>query len=258
MKIVTWNVNSIRSRLDRVLSWLDRNAPDVLCLQELKCVDEQFPLAEIQAAGYHAEVYGQKAYNGVAILSRSEPTDVRKGFSGDVDDELQSQSRIISAVIDGVRVICTYVPNGSELTSDKFAYKLTWLGKLREMLDRDFDTSTPLLLCGDANVFMRDCDAAHPERWTKTVIACPEVRAAWANVVDWGLVDVFSKKHPEGGIYSWWNYRQLGFAKNNGLRLDYVYASPPLAEKCTSASVDRDERKGEKPSDHAPVTVMFG
>ena len=254
MKIATWNVNSIRTRLDRVLNWLAKNSPDVLCLQELKCTDEQFPFAEVQAAGYHAEVYGQKSYNGVAILSRSKPVDVRRGLGDDTDDE---QSRIISAVIDGVRIISTYVPNGSEITSEKFAYKLNWLGRLREMLNRDFDTSTPLLLCGDTNVFMRDCDAENPENWRKTVLACNEVRAAWKNVIDWGLTDVFAEKHPEGGIYSWWDYRRLGFAKNNGLRLDYVYASPPLAEKCDSASVDRDERKGEKPSDHAPVTVTF-
>jgi exodeoxyribonuclease III len=255
MKIATWNVNSIRSRLDRVVSWLAKNSPDVLCLQELKCTDEQFPFADIEAVGYHAEVFGQKAYNGVAILSRSEPTDVRKGLGDDVDDP---QSRMISAVIDGVRIISAYVPNGSELTSDKFTYKLAWLTRLREMLDRDFTTSTPLLLCGDVNVFMRDCDAENPERWTKTVIACDEVRAAWANVIDWGLADVFAEKHPEGGIYSWWDYRHLGFTKNNGLRLDYVYASPPMAARCESATVDRDERKGEKPSDHAPVTVTFG
>ena len=257
MKIATWNVNSIRSRLDRVLNWLEKNSPDVLCLQELKCTDEQFPFAEIQGAGYHAEVYGQKAYNGVAILSRSKPTDVRRGLFNNTNNADDEQSRLISAVIDGVRIICAYVPNGSELTSDKFAYKLDWLGRLREMLNHDFTTTTPLLLCGDVNVFMRDSDAAHPERWTKTVIACDEVRAAWKNVTDWGLVDVFSKKHPEGGIFSWWDYRRLGFAHNNGLRLDYVYASPPLTEKCESASIDRDERKGTKPSDHAPVTVTF-
>ena len=255
MKIATWNVNSIRSRLDRVTSWLTKNSPDVLCLQELKCIDEKFPLAEIQSAGYHAEVYGQKAYNGVAILSRSEPTDVRRGMGDDFDDP---EARVISGIIDGVQIISVYVPNGAEITSDKFTYKLEWLTRLREMLNRDFTTSTPLLLCGDTNVFMRDSDAANPERWVKTVLACDEVRTAWQNVLDWGLVDVFGEKHPEGGIYSWWDYRHLGFAHNNGLRLDYVYASPPMAAKCQSASIDRDERKGTKPSDHAPVTVTFG
>lgn len=270
MKIATWNVNSIRSRIDRVVGWLDRNSPDVLCLQELKCTDEQFPFAEIAAAGYHAEIYGQKAYNGVAILSRTKPTDARRGFfnnankTNNADDIADAgggisdpQSRIISALVGEVRIICVYVPNGSEIASDKFVYKLDWLRRLGEMLNRDFDTATPLLLCGDINVFMRDSDAANPERWTDTVLACDEVRATWANVLDWGLTDVFAHKHPEGGIFSWWDYRHLGFARNNGLRLDYIYASPPMADRCESASIDRDERKGEKPSDHAPVVATF-
>ncbi|MCD4825856.1 MAG: exodeoxyribonuclease III [Phycisphaerae bacterium] len=254
MKLATWNVNSIRSRLDRLIAWLGKHRPDVLCLQELKCQDFQFPYEAIEAAGYYAAVFGQKAYNGVAILSRSEPADVRQGLGDGVDD---SQARLISADIDGVRVICVYIPNGAELHSEKYLYKIDWLGRLGEMLGRDFCPEQPLILCGDSNVLIHDRDAANPATWRRTGIGCDEVRDAFGNVRDWGLIDVFGRKHPKGGIYSWWDYRQLSFAMNNGMRIDHILATAPLAQRCTSAEIDRDERKGQKPSDHAPVVTIF-
>jgi exodeoxyribonuclease-3 len=259
MRVLTWNVNSIRSRMGRLAGVLERHGPDVACLQELKCTDEQFPYEAVKAVGYHAVVFGQKTYNGVAILARTEPRDVRLGL----EEAASEEARCISADIEGVRVICAYVPNGQTIGSEKFAYKLDWLANLRALLERDFDSARPLVLCGDTNVVLDDADAARPDAWAGTVLAVPQVRHALGRVIDWGLVDVLREKHPAGGVYSWWDYRQLGFPRNDGLRLDHILATTPLAARCASAEVDRDERKaasdpdGEKPSDHAPVIADF-
>jgi len=263
MKIVTWNVNSVRTRLDRLLGVLERHQPDALCLQELKCVNEKFPLDEVREAGYHAAVHGQKTYNGVAILSKTEPQDVRTTLGGgqkpgvDGPDTLDEQARAISARIDGVRVICVYVPNGKMVGTDKWTYKLAWYGRLRAMLDRDFDPSEPLALCGDFNVAPDDADVAKPEKWADSVLCVPEIRSALAQVTDWGLTDTIRMHHPDGGPLTWWDYRQLAFPKGNGLRIDHIYVTQPLAARCTAASVDRNERKGKQPSDHAPVIAEF-
>ena len=254
MKLATWNVNSIRSRLERLLDWVKKHTPDVLCLQELKCIEDQFPFDAIQEAGYHAAVFGQKAYNGVAILARSEPLDVQRGLGGDLDDP---QARMISAEIDGVRIISTYVPSGSVVGSEKYAYKLDWMSRLREMLDRDFDPDQPLVLCGDLNVAVDDKDVENPDAWADSVLCVPPVREALEEIRQWGLVDVFRRVNPDGGIYSWWDYRRLGFQRNDGLRIDHIYATESLSTRCTVAEVDRQERKGQKPSDHAPVIAIF-
>jgi exodeoxyribonuclease-3 len=254
MKLATWNVNSIRSRLDRLIAWLGHHQPDILCLQELKCINEQFPYEALAAAGYHCAVHGQKTYNGVAIVSRLEPEDIRRGMTGDEPDE---QARLISARYADVRVISAYVPNGQTVGSEKFAYKLRWLAQLGAMLLRDFDPAQPVVLAGDFNVATTDKDVADPDAWADTVLCTPEVRDAMQAVRQWGFVDVFAKFHPEGGVYSWWDYRNLAFPKNQGLRLDHIYATETLASRCTSASVDREERKGEKPSDHAPVMIEW-
>ena len=254
MKIVTWNVNSVRARLERVVAWLGKHRPYVLCLQELKCPTDAFPHEAIAAEGYHAAVLGQKTYNGVAILARNEPADVRCGM-GRADDD--PQARLISAKVGSVRVFSAYVPNGREVGSDAYAYKLAWLGRLGAYLADEFSPDEPLALCGDFNVVLDDLDAANPRRWDDTVLCHADARGALAGVRAWGLADVFRKHNPDGGIYSWWDYRQLGFQKNNGLRIDHVYATPPLAETSTGARVDRDERKGVKPSDHAPLVATF-
>jgi len=254
MKIATWNVNSIRARHERLLAWLGKHAPDVLCLQELKVTDDAFPCDAIQQAGYHAVVHGQKTYNGVAILSRAEPADVERGMDDDVDDP---QARLVSAVIGGVRVISAYVPNGQAVGSDKYAYKLDWLRRLRDRLDKRFSPSDALVLCGDLNVAPDDDDVAHPDAWADSVLCHPDVRDALAVICDWGLTDVFREHHPEGGLYSWWDYRRLGFPKNDGLRLDHILATEAMATRCAAAEIDRDERKGSKPSDHAPVIAVF-
>lgn len=252
MRIATWNVNSIKARHDRVVAWLEKRSPDVLCLQELKCTEDKFPFDVLRESGYHAVAHCQKTYNGVAILSRMEAHEVIHGMDDGSDD---TQARLITATVDGVRVVNGYFPNGQRVGSDKYAYKLDWMERLRAWLDRSFDPAEPLVLAGDFNVAPDDADVARPEEWEGSVLCHPDARAALAEVQSFGLVDVFRKHHPEGGVYSWWDYRQLAFPKGNGLRIDHVYATPPVAERSVDAFVDRDERKGKSPSDHAPVVI---
>jgi exodeoxyribonuclease-3 len=254
MKLATWNVNSVRARHERLLRWLAAHAPDVLCLQELKVPDADFPFDALREAGYHAAVYGQRGYNGVAILARQEPQDVARGLDDGADDPA---ARLVSARVGGVRVVCVYVPNGGELGSDKWAYKLEWLRRLRAWLERHHRGGERLALCGDMNVAPEARDCSDPVAWEGTVLYHPDARAAFRHVTEWGLVDAFRLKRPEPGLYSWWDYRMLAFPKNVGLRIDHVFATPPLAERCTGASIDRNERKGKQPSDHAPVIVEF-
>jgi exodeoxyribonuclease-3 len=252
MKLATWNVNSIRAREARLLRWLEAHRPDVMCLQELKVTGEAFPGAALEAAGFHAAVHGQKTYNGVAILSRREPEDVERGFGDGGDD---SQARIIAARVGGVRVVSVYVPNGAEVGSDKWHYKLEWLKRLRTWLDRRYRRGDLVALCGDMNVAPEARDVHDPERWETSVLFHPDVRAAYAHVRDFGLVDSFRLHHEDPGYYSWWDYRMLAFPKGRGLRIDHIDLSEPLADRCTGASIDREERKGKQPSDHAPVVV---
>jgi exodeoxyribonuclease III len=250
MKIATWNVNSVRARLDRLLAWLSRVEPDILCLQELKARDDAFPREEIRKAGYHAAVYGQKTFNGVAILSRSESQNVCRGMDDDVEDP---QARLIAAEAGGIHVISAYIPNGQCVGTSPYAYKLDWLRRLRAFLERHFTPEMPVVVCGDFNVARDERDVADPATWAETVLYHPTSRAALEELLAWGLVDVHRQQHPEGGFYSWWDYRALAFPRNDGLRLDYIFATAPLAVRCTSAEIDRQERKGEKPSDHAPM-----
>jgi exodeoxyribonuclease-3 len=254
VRIATWNVNSIRARQERLLAWLARRAPDVVCLQELKVEEEQFPFDALRGAGYHAAVAGQRTYNGVAILAREEPQDVVPGMGDDVDDP---QARLIEATVSGVRVISAYVPNGGEVGSDKWAYKLDWLGRLTACLARRHRPDEPLALCGDLNAAPEARDVHDPDLWEGTVLYHPDVRAAFARVREWGLVDALRIHHPEGGLYSWWDYRMLAFPKNHGLRIDHMLISEPLRARCTDCRIDREERKGKQPSDHAPVVADF-
>ncbi|MFW6161436.1 MAG: exodeoxyribonuclease III [Planctomycetota bacterium] len=254
MRIATWNVNSVRARLDRVLAWLAAQQPDVLCLQELKCTDDAFPFEAIRGAGYRAAVHGQKTYNGVAILSRCEPQDVETGLGDTVDDP---QARLIAATVGGVRILSAYVPNGSVVGSEKWAYKLQWLARLREHLDGRCDPAERLVLCGDFNVARFDDEVALPDRWGGSVLCHPEGREALERVRAWGFADVVRQHHPAGGVYSWWDYRAGAFHRGDGLRLDHVFATEPLATVCSSAEVDVEERRGKKPSDHAPVIAAF-
>jgi exodeoxyribonuclease III len=254
VKIATWNVNSIRARAERLAAWLARVRPDVVCLQELKVVEADFPQGLVEQAGYRAAVFGQKTYNGVAILSLEEPCDVRRGMEGEPAD---AEARLLSARVGPLRVVSVYVPNGQEVGSEKWAYKLDWMRRLGEHLERTCRSDEPLVVCGDLNVARDDLDVARPQEWAQSVLCHPDARAAFERWCAWGLADVFRRHHPEGGLYSWWDYRMLAFPKNDGLRLDYVLATEPLAGRCTSAEIDRQERKGPKPSDHAPVVAEF-
>ncbi len=254
MRILTWNVNSLRMRLERLLRVLERHEPDVACLQELKIADEEFPTLELKGAGYHASFVGQKTYNGVAVLTRKPHSRVERSLADGVDDP---QARFIACDVDGIRALSVYVPNGGEVGSEKWLYKLEWLSRLRRHLDRKEDRESPLAVCGDFNVAPDDKDVRNPERWARTVLCHPEGREALARVAEWGLVDAFRLKHPEGGIYSWWDYRTRSFPKNDGLRIDGIYTTPVLAARLVDARVDREERKGDQPSDHAPVILDF-
>jgi len=254
VKLVTWNVNSIRQRLERLLALLARHAPDVICLQETKVVDGDFPAAALRAAGYASAFAGQKSYNGVAILAKTEPDAVARGFRDGADDE---QARLLSATIEGVRVICAYVPNGQALGTDKYAYKLEWFERLRKLLERESDPTRPLALVGDFNVAPADMDVHDPEAWRGQVLCSDPERAALQRVVDWGLVDAFRARYPERVAFTWWDYRELGFPKNRGLRIDHVLLTQPLVAKLEDVVIDREERKGKGASDHAPVIASL-
>jgi exodeoxyribonuclease-3 len=253
MKVATWNVNSIRARRQHVVDWLDAAQPDVLCLQELKVNDADFPYDDIRDCGYEAAVYGQKTYNGVAILSRHPITDVVQGLGDDEDDP---QARLISGEVNGVSVVSAYFPNGSEVGSDKYEYKLRWMARLGQTLARRFDaTSDQVALCGDFNVAPLDDDIGRLSEWRSSVLACDPVRDALTRVADFGLRDVVRPFHPTGGVFSWWDYRGRGFERGNGLRIDHIYCTSKLADRTIGAVVDREERARKSPSDHAPVVV---
>lgn len=254
MKIATWNVNSINVRLPQLLPWLAATQTDVVCLQETKCVDEKFPYQEIHDAGYHTSFYGQKSYNGVAILSKYDIDDVQKNFPGD-DDE--APKRIIAATINGVRIVNTYIPNGTELWTDKFTFKLDWLQRLRRYFDETCDKSGDVLLCGDFNVAPDPLDVWNPPLWEGRLHFTKPERAGIHHVKQWGFVDVFRKMNGDVKEFSWWDYREGAFPKNHGLRIDHIWTSPRLTEKCTGCWIDKSTRSLEKPSDHAPVVAEF-
>ncbi|HEY6876745.1 MAG TPA: exodeoxyribonuclease III [Polyangiales bacterium] len=253
MKVASWNVNSVVARRERLLAWLTRRAPDVLCLQELKTLDDAFPRAEVEALGYHVALHGQRTYNGVAILAKQPLGDVRRNLD---DGVAEADARLISAQVGDVRVVCCYVPNGQSLDSDKYPYKLAWLDRLRAYLQRHH-AGEPLLVCGDFNVAPEDRDVYDPEGLRDDVLVHESVREKFRALLDFGLVDTYRLHVQDPGKYSWWDYRQLGFPKNRGLRIDFVLASPTLAARCTGAWIDREERKGKQPSDHAPMVAEF-
>jgi exodeoxyribonuclease-3 len=252
--VASWNVNSIRAREERLLRWLDARKPDVVCLQELKVEDQDFPFEAVEAAGYRAAVWGQRTYNGVAILAKTEPALVKKGIDDEVDD---LQARLITARVGGLHVVNVYAPNGAEVGTDKWAYKLEWMKRLRAHLDRRFDPREPLVLCGDFNVAPEARDVHDPRAWEPSVLFHRDARAALQQVVAFGLQDTLRLHTQEAGLYSWWDYRMLAFPKNRGLRIDLILATGPVATSCTAASIDRNERKGKQPSDHAPVLAEF-
>ncbi len=252
MRIASWNVNSVRARLPRITEWLEKWQPDVLCMQETKVIDEDFPHEPFVAAGYHIEAFGQKTYHGVALASRKPPTRVFRGLE---DDPADADRRLIGALYDDLRVINVYVPNGTELGTERFDYKLEWFRRLRTSLERTCKPADGVLICGDFNVAPDDRDVYDPEKWRGRLHFHPDEHQALQHLMEWGLVDAFREKTAEGGHYSWWDYRAGSFHRGWGLRIDLALVSKPTAARLTDVVIDREARKGPKPSDHAPVVV---
>jgi exodeoxyribonuclease-3 len=253
MKLATWNVNSLKVRLPHLTDWLAQAQPDIVCLQELKCEDAKFPRAELQAAGYQSAFSGQKTYNGVAILSRAPLLEVSTGIPGFQDE----QKRVIAATVGGLRVICVYCPNGQAVGSEKYAYKLRWFAALKEYVGAEFLRHPKLAVAGDFNIAPEDRDVHDPKAWEGQVLVSEPERSAWRALIALGLKDSFRLFEQPEKIYSWWDYRMMGFRRNAGLRIDHVLVSAELAKHCTASSVDKAPRKLERPSDHAPVIAEF-
>jgi exodeoxyribonuclease-3 len=254
MKIATFNANSIRSRIDIVLGWLEENQPDVLCVQETKAQDKDFPEAAFDGSGYEFAFKGMKAYNGVAIFSKSKISDVSFGL----DDEPKDEPRLIRAKVNGVNIVNTYIPQGNAPDSEKFVYKLDWYKRLGEYFARNFTPDEPVIWLGDMNVALDERDVHSPERLLGHVCYCPAVWDAFKNVASWGFVDTFRKHCQEDGQYTFWDYRAKNTLETNrGWRLDYIMATKVLADKCTSCVVDREPRAMEKPSDHTFLVAEF-
>jgi len=253
MKLATWNVNSLKVRLPQVLQWLADNPVDVLCLQETKLTDDKFPVAELEKIGYQAAYTGQKTYNGVAILSRHPMADVVKNNPLFPDE----QQRIIAATIEGIRVVCAYVPNGQSVGSDKYEYKLRWLAALRDWLRSELARQPDLALLGDYNIAPADRDVHDPAAWVGSVLVSDSERAAFRELCDLNLTDAFRLFEQADKLFSWWDYRQMAFRRNMGLRIDHILLSPPLAARCTACVIDKAPRKWEQPSDHTPVIATI-
>lgn len=253
MKLATWNVNSLKVRLPHVLQWLAANPVDVLCLQETKTVDGKFPVAEIEAAGYQVAYSGQPTYNGVAILSRHSMEDVVKNNPLFPDE----QQRIISATIEGMRIVCAYVPNGQSVGSEKYQYKLEWLKALMRWLQAECAQHPNLALLGDYNIAPEDCDVHDPVAWRGQVLVSDAERDAFKALCSLDLVDAFRLFEQAEKLYSWWDYRQMAFRRNMGMRIDHILLSPPLAARCTACEIDKAPRKWEQPSDHTPVIATL-
>jgi exodeoxyribonuclease-3 len=254
MKIATWNVNSVTARLPLVSKWLEVARPDVLCLQETKCTDDKFPAEALAELGYESEVFGQRTYNGVAILSRSGIEEVQRGFP---DDEEGAQARLLAATVKGVRVVNVYVPNGQFVGSEKYQFKLEWMRRLRDLFDDQYDKNMPVLLCGDFNVAPEERDVHDPALWQGRILFSRRERAALEHIRDWGFADAFRLHTEEGGHFSWWDYRQGAFRRNAGLRIDHIWVSKPLAERSIATWIDSEPRTWERPSDHTPVVAEF-
>ncbi|WP_022852636.1 exodeoxyribonuclease III [Thermodesulfatator atlanticus] len=255
--IATWNVNSVRMRLEHLLRWLKLRAPDILCLQETKATDAEFPFKEIKEAGYYAVHAGGKGRNGVAILSREEPKDVLIGFP-EVDDS-QARERLIAATVRGVRVHSVYIPNGGSVGSDYFLYKLEFIYRLREYFENFFHPENDLVaLCGDFNVAPEEIDVYDPELMAGQICFHERERTAIKILMEWGFVDAYRALHPkEKGAYTWWDYQFGAFKANRGMRLDHIWVSKALVQKLKKAEIDREPRSWKRPSDHAPVLAYF-
>ncbi len=262
MRIATWNVNSVRTRLDQLCRWLEQDSPEVVCLQETKVVDDGFPRETFQALGYHCAISGQKTYNGVAILSRLPLEDVQVGFDALLPAdpsarELAEQKRLISARIGGLRILNLYVPNGSSTGSDKYAYKLAWLACLQRYLAAQAAEADPLVMVGDFNIAPQDRDLHDPARFAGSIMASEPERQALRELLGERLTDAFRLFEPEGGHWSWWDYRSGAWERDLGWRIDHIYLDAPLLACATGCVIERSLRGNPQPSDHAPVLVSL-
>ncbi|HYF22977.1 MAG TPA: exodeoxyribonuclease III [Caulobacteraceae bacterium] len=255
MRIATWNVNSINARLDNVLDWFREAAPDVACLQEIKCVDEKFPREPLESLGYNVETFGQKSYNGVALLSKTPLSDVRRSLPGRDDDE---QARYIEAVVEGprpVRVASIYLPNGNPVGTEKFAYKLDWFERLRAHAAELLRFEEPLVLAGDYNVIPGPEDCHDPAAWASDALFQPESRAAWRAMKWLGLTDAYEAADGRPRQFTFWDYQAGAWQRNHGIRIDHALLSPQAADRLKGVEIHKDTRSREKPSDHVPVVV---
>lgn len=255
MKVATWNINGISSRLDHVIKWSFEAQPDVLCLQETKIVDGRFPVGKLKTAGFsHIAALGEKGYNGVAILARSELSDVQQNFPGDAAD---ASKRLIAATVDGVRIVNVYIPHGTRFGSEKFSFKLEWIARLRKYFDQHFTHEDEVILCGDINVAPHELDVWNPLLWNNKMHFSKSEREAIMELKKWGFVDLYRHINGSEREYSWWSNFHHDFEKNRGLRIDHIWASPAIADTCTDCWIDKTPRGWEKPSDHAPVVAEF-
>jgi exodeoxyribonuclease-3 len=254
MKIATWNINSVRRRLPLVTGWLEKHRPDVLCLQETKVQDSDFPLESFREAGYHAAFRGMKGYNGVATLTRTEPERVVYGFCEGPDSE---DVRVIQTVVDGVAVVNTYVPQGYKINSDKYVFKLEWFARVRRYFQENLDPGKPAIWTGDMNVAPEPIDVYHPDRRVNDVDFHIDARNAYKHAVSWGFTDVFRELYPDRVQYTYWDYFRNAFEHNWGWRIDHILATAPLAGRCRVCEVDLEPRKSPESSDHTVVWAEF-
>jgi len=260
LKIATWNVNSVRTRLDQVLEWLENEQPELLCLQETKVDDARFPRQAFETAGWSVEFHGQKAYNGVALISKEPLDDVRRGFVGELNDDdeaaqLGEQARVISALLDGIRVVNLYVPNGSSLKSDKYSYKLAWLACLKRYINAQAKRDEPLCIVGDFNIALEARDLHDPDRLTGGIMASEAERDALNALLGDRLKDVFRVFETESGHWSWWDYRTGAWDRDRGWRIDHIYLCDDLIQLALCCKIHKSVRGNDQPSDHAPVSV---
>lgn len=244
------------ARLPLVSKWLEAARPDVLCLQETKCTDDKFPADAFAELGYQSVTFGQRTYNGVAILSRRQCQDVQRGFPDERDESAHARLLAVT-VAGGVSVVNVYIPNGAFVGSDKYRFKLEWMKQLRGFFDAHYETSQPVLVCGDFNVAPEERDVHDPQLWQGRILFSKRERAALDHIRAWGFEDAFRLHTEEGGYFSWWDYRAGSFRRNAGLRIDHIWVSPPLASRCTASWIDKEPRGWERPSDHTPVVAEF-
>ncbi len=258
LKISTWNINGVKARLENLVQWLKDSNPDIVCLQEIKSVDEAFPRGEIESLGYNVETHGQKGFNGVALLSKLRPDEVSRGLPGDETDE---QSRFIEGVFtigpQAIRVVSLYLPNGNPVETEKYPYKLRWMERLKRHAAERLKLEEPLILAGDYNVIPEPVDCADPALWANDALFLPQTRAAFQDIENIGLVDALRAVNGDAKVYTFWDYQAGAWQKNNGIRIDHLLLSPEAADRLVTVEVEKHVRAWEKPSDHVPVTGTF-